>query len=448
MNNKIIGSIVSTLKAGSTFLKNKLKNRSELLNSISFKVSLIYIALAIISISFFTSIIFENQIDLITDNARLQGEKFVNNILSSLKKYSLQKGSVQSKSNLDRINEMDSFIKPLVSEYMIFSESGNILKKSHPNFTFPSTYLQDGLKSVTNQDFTGNRYYLKIDENSYKMFFYIPLKDYIKTNLILYLVYDISTITGHLGELNSQALVIFIITTLIHILFAFLLYRVVVRPIQRLHSGITEISAGNLTARVDIDRQDEIGAVALAFNKMGKAIQKNLDTIEEMAITDELTGLFNRRYLFSRIEEEIRRTIRRDYDLSLIMIDIDHFKNFNDKYGHQTGDLVLKEVSLTIKEACKDTDIVARYGGEEIAVIALDCPMDELLTMSERIRSNVEKTKIETPSGRLSVTISLGGTCFNNTLRETIGTTETLIFFADTALYRAKEKGRNRVEIG
>ncbi len=428
------------------------------LNTIGFKVSLIYISLAVINIAFFTSIIFENQVDLVTDNAKLKAEKFVGSVVTSLKKFSSKVGPdrlfmIRNKKKL--IHKVDQIIKPLVEEYIIFSEPGEILLKSVPDLTMPETYLQDGLKSVANHDFTGKRYYLKINEKAYEMYFYIPMHEYLQKDIILFIRYDIMNIGDRLGELYSQAILILIITTIFHIFFAILIYGVVVRPIYHLHKGITEISGGNFTARIDIDRHDEIGLASKAFNKMAhtlektkNTVEKQIDVIQEMEITDELTELYNRRYLFTRIDEEIKRTIRRDYDLSFIMIDIDNFKNFNDLHGHQIGDIVLKEVAKTIKFVCKEPDIVARYGGEEIAVIALDCPLDDCIRMSERIRSTIENTKIDTSDGMLSVTVSLGATCFNRTLRETIGSAEALIYFADTALYRAKQKGRNRVEIG
>lgn len=439
-------------------MKIDFKSRLKFVNSIGFKVSLIYISLAVINIVFFTSVIFENQVELITDNARLQAEKYVSTITASLKK--IAKTS-PDRTNNDRQNEYNAIeeinrtLKPLVNDYCIFSESGDIIYKTGNEAALPDSYIQDGIKSVAEQDFTGSSYYLKINEKEYKMYFYLPLQEYARSNSILFINYDIMEIGNRLTELFRQALLIFMITVLFHVLFAVLIYKIIVKPIHRLHDGIREIADGKFSTRLVIPGKDEIGMVAGAFNKMAQTLQENIDTIEkqmntiqELAITDELTGLFNRRYLFRRLEDEIKRTIRRDYDLSFMMIDIDHFKNFNDTYGHITGDLVLKEVARVIQYSCKETDIVARYGGEEIAVMALDCPMEDLLTMAERIRSRVEETMVDTVSGPLSVTVSLGVTCFSSTLRETIGNAESLVYFADTALYRAKEKGRNRVEVG
>ncbi len=146
-------------------------------NSIVFKVSLLYIALAVINIVFFTSIIFENQVDLITDNAKLQAEKFVTAVIASLKKTALDAGTGPVKNEAAAADKIDLIIRPLVREYIIFSETGDILVRSKSDLAPPETYVRDGIKSVANQDFTGSRYYLKIDEKAYKMYFYVPLQE-------------------------------------------------------------------------------------------------------------------------------------------------------------------------------------------------------------------------------------------------------------------------------
>ena len=128
-----------------------------------------------INIVFFTSIIFENHVDLITDNAKLQAEKFVTAVIASLKKTAPEAGLELIKDEAAVIDKLDLIIRPLVKEYVIFSETGDILIKSKSDLSPPNTYVQDGIKSAANQDFTGNRYYLKIDEKAYKMYFYIPL---------------------------------------------------------------------------------------------------------------------------------------------------------------------------------------------------------------------------------------------------------------------------------
>ncbi|MCP4137815.1 MAG: GGDEF domain-containing protein [bacterium] len=184
------------------------------------------------------------------------------------------------------------------------------------------------------------------------------------------------------------------------------------------------------------------------LKKEVSALSEAKHYIEEMAIKDELTGLYNRRYLFDQLEKEMKRAHRGDYSIGFIMIDIDHFKKFNDIHGHQIGDLVLREVARSIMESCRDVDTVSRYGGEEIAVIAPQCSHEYLYELAERIRERVNTKKVETLDGALSVSVSQGTTSFDSLLLDSIGKPEVIIHFADVALYRAKERGRNRVEHG
>ncbi|MBI4864677.1 MAG: sensor domain-containing diguanylate cyclase [Candidatus Riflebacteria bacterium] len=160
-----------------------------------------------------------------------------------------------------------------------------------------------------------------------------------------------------------------------------------------------------------------------------------------LAITDGLTQLHIHRYFQQRLKEEIARARRFRHPVSLVMLDIDHFKRFNDTYGHQQGDLVLITVARVIRTSIREVDIAARYGGEEFSVICPETNREEAAILAERLRQRVEETSVPSAAGPLSVTISLGVASF-----PTDGATqEQLIRIADTALYEAKENGRNRV---
>jgi diguanylate cyclase (GGDEF)-like protein len=162
----------------------------------------------------------------------------------------------------------------------------------------------------------------------------------------------------------------------------------------------------------------------------------------ELATTDGLTGLFIHRYFQLRLTEEFDRAKRYDNELSLIMLDIDHFKNFNDKYGHQIGDQVLQDTSNTIKNLCRQSDIPCRYGGEELAVILPQTSMQHAMSIAERIRSAIEAQTISVDKQIISITISGGISSFrdNNPADK-----KELIKMADKALYISKKKGRNSI---
>lgn len=163
-----------------------------------------------------------------------------------------------------------------------------------------------------------------------------------------------------------------------------------------------------------------------------------------MAITDGMTKLYLHRYLQTRLEEELERAKRYKREVSFLMTDIDHFKKFNDTYGHQIGDEVLKKVASIIKSRARKSDIAARYGGEEFAVVLPETSEDGAMQMAEYIRKEIEESILEVEGRGLKITISIGVSHFNGNSPIEISKEE-LIKRADTALYKSKESGRNRV---
>jgi len=167
--------------------------------------------------------------------------------------------------------------------------------------------------------------------------------------------------------------------------------------------------------------------------------------IKNLAITDGLTGLYNFRYFQERLEEEVKRTQRFKRPLALIMADIDHFKKFNDTYGHLKGNKILKSLANILRTNVREVDIVARYGGEEFIIILPEANKEEAQKTAERIRSKVEKYDFMDNKNhpKMRLTISLGVTyCFQEVISP-----HGLIYKVDQALYLAKGKGRNRVEV-
>jgi diguanylate cyclase (GGDEF)-like protein len=158
------------------------------------------------------------------------------------------------------------------------------------------------------------------------------------------------------------------------------------------------------------------------------------------AVTDGLTGLYIHRYFQIQLDQEFRRMARHGRVFSLLMTDIDHFKKFNDTYGHQTGDAVLKGVAGILQNHTREMDIVARYGGEEMAVILPETDAAGALRAAEKIRFAVEQYAFS--GGGVKVTISIGAA---TATPKGPADKETLIKMADEALYRAKEGGRNKV---
>ena len=175
------------------------------------------------------------------------------------------------------------------------------------------------------------------------------------------------------------------------------------------------------------------------------------EMVRELSIIDGLTGTFVRRHFLERFEEEIRRALKHGFPLSVLMLDIDHFKRYNDDFGHLVGDATLKEVAEVIRANVRNVDIVARYGGEEFAVVIPETREEGAVEVAERIRSAVARRAVRIYGEETKVTVSIGIAVFPQDLSKAPTTSYDptypfeLLQKADVALYRAKEEGRNRV---
>jgi diguanylate cyclase (GGDEF)-like protein len=192
-------------------------------------------------------------------------------------------------------------------------------------------------------------------------------------------------------------------------------------------------------------RYADLGAVQSLVLFGATAIEKALlfEQSQELAITDGLTGLFNHREFQRRLDDEIERNQRYGHSFSLLLVDIDYFKQVNDQHGHLAGDAMLKALAAAIQGSIRTIDIAARYGGEEITVILPETPLAGAQVVAERIRVNVAGLRLTSPSGLpFSCTVSIGVAV----VPEDAGRRERLIDAADKALYLAKCTGRNRVK--
>jgi diguanylate cyclase (GGDEF)-like protein/PAS domain S-box-containing protein len=177
--------------------------------------------------------------------------------------------------------------------------------------------------------------------------------------------------------------------------------------------------------------------------KLIKRLNETQTHLKHMAITDELTGLRNRRYIVERLEEEFQRAKRTRRPLSLIMLDIDHFKKINDVNGHLFGDLVLQVVSVRMKEVLRKHDLIGRVGGEEFLVICPESSLGDTALVAERIRKIIRHEAISDGVREAVVALSAGVTM----LRDDDMSSDKFFSRADTALYKAKERGRNQVAV-
>lgn len=214
------------------------------------------------------------------------------------------------------------------------------------------------------------------------------------------------------------------------------------RPIEALIEGAKSVAQGDLSGEIPISSTDEIGYLTKVFNRMTRALKETHSDLQQKSSTDELTGLFNRRFLAKAFGMELSRAERSGKPLSVLMIDIDHFKAFNDRFGHPEGDTVLRNTGAFLLKHLRSTDVAARYGGEEFIVLLASTGKTEAGKKAEQLREAFSAARL-TSDGEAKVTVSIGVAGMPDD-----GLTEhELVGAADAALYVAKRKGRNRVAI-
>jgi len=172
--------------------------------------------------------------------------------------------------------------------------------------------------------------------------------------------------------------------------------------------------------------------------------KEQLDQLKELSMKDGLTGLYNHSLLIELLEKELANHTRLEQGIAFVMLDIDFFKKVNDTYGHQAGDVVLKEVAEILRRSVRKGDIVGRYGGEEFGIVFLNFPKEDVVRTCERIRKKVENYIFNNSKTAMHITISLG-VCYKEPERAL--STQEMIQHADEALYQAKGSGRNKVVV-
>jgi two-component system cell cycle response regulator len=196
-------------------------------------------------------------------------------------------------------------------------------------------------------------------------------------------------------------------------------------------------SPAQFTARLRIAKR----VLALEYS-----LKDALDKKRQLAMTDALTGAYNRRYFVRHLSREMKRSQRFGGDVSLLLLDIDHFKQVNDTYGHSVGDVVLQKLTEQIA-AClrRATDWCARLGGEEFAIVLEGTNLADARICAEKMRRTIENTLIDTPAGAVRITVSIGVSALGGIAARNSATVQSLLELADTNLYASKASGRNCV---
>ncbi len=196
-----------------------------------------------------------------------------------------------------------------------------------------------------------------------------------------------------------------------------------------------------------IKRGARLQHMMAGLQRQNRTLKASVGRLTELATHDELTGQYNRRFFNGEIGRQLARASRFKHPLSLLMIDLDHFKQVNDEYGHRAGDAVLARVAEEVAASIRGIDVLCRYGGEEFALLLPETPEDGALVVAKRLLQRVADMAIEVPLGSeasisIKITISIGSAAFPAHAQSEAG----LIAEADQALYAAKRAGRNQVQ--
>ena len=245
-----------------------------------------------------------------------------------------------------------------------------------------------------------------------------------------------------LDEARLRMLIVGMIALVVVLLITFFAARNLLRPVLLLSEGAQRLSRGEADVSLPVAGSDELADLTRTFNDMSTKMREARQRLESLAITDELTQLYNRRHFADTLEKEMRRSVRDDKPLSLLLLDLDHFKQFNDRWGHTEGDAELSRAADIVMKNIRATDSAFRYGGEELTVLLPSCPKHQALLVAEKIRAAVNSRPSRPAAAEKPfTTVSIGVATFP----EDGEGARTLVDAADAALYAAKARGRDRV---
>ncbi len=242
-------------------------------------------------------------------------------------------------------------------------------------------------------------------------------------------------------ELRNQTILMVSVLLLSIGLIAYVLGIAIVRPLDRLTIGAAQVAGGDLEVDLPVVTRGELGSLTRVFNDMVARLRHGREELERLSVTDGLTGLYNRNHLMETITKEVARSDRQEEPFAAMMIDLDHFKKYNDTHGHLGGDKILVKMSAIFSDCIREVDYAARYGGEEFLILLPGTDLEGGVEVAERIRNRLADTKLDDEKKKVGITLSIGVAEFPRHG----DTAQTIIAAADAALYQAKRRGRNRV---
>jgi diguanylate cyclase (GGDEF)-like protein len=264
----------------------------------------------------------------------------------------------------------------------------------------------------------------------------VPILDWIVVTEV-----SVAEAFSQITELRNQTAVVLCLLLIGIGLTAYVLGMSIARPLDRLTGGAARVAEGDLEVTISTECRGELGYLTHVFNDMVGRLRVGREELERISVTDSLTGLYNRKHLTEKLIEQM--TVARDGRavFSILMIDVDHFKAYNDTYGHVAGDEALSRLGSILKTHAPSSSLIARYGGEEFFIMLPGADVNDAVKVAERIRKALAGEIFGDSSGDVNLTLSVGVAAFE----DRYATPESIVAAADKALYRAKKNGRDRV---
>jgi len=249
----------------------------------------------------------------------------------------------------------------------------------------------------------------------------------------------LSQALGRVGRLRSSTGLLIAALLAVVGLLAYVLGLIIARPLGRLTTAAAKVAAGDLSVELPGGGVGEVGYLTRVFSTLVARLRERESQaeLERLSVTDALTGLYNRRHLMGTLATEVQRSRRLRRPFSVMLADVDHFKQYNDTHGHPAGDAALARIAEILRKTTRGVDCVARYGGEEFFVMLLETTVGTAAIVAERIRARVAIEEFD--GGRITISIGVAECPSHG------DTPESLVESADAALYEAKDRGRDRV---
>lgn len=354
----------------------------------------------------------------------------------------IDRAFIKMKKNFNSSNDLQDFLRDnergLRSFVTIFNDRGEILASTSPQLSREKRLPEDEYNNVTTLISEVDNEFIYTEHRAPdKSIPILAMIGVLKPDYNI-LVEKPLEIVDDMKEFGQTTILITItVVLLIGFIMAYIFARVFTNPIFKIRNKANDIKQLNFTTTLEIKNSDEIGELGATINEISTKLSETLHELERLSQTDKLTQVANRLKVDSFIEDEVYRAKERGKTFSIILLDIDKFKEVNDTFGHPVGDYVLKSIASIIKGHCRKVDLVGRWGGEEFIIILPDTSLDGALKTAENIRSLIESFEFKDVGTK---TASFGVVEYDRNY-----SIKDIILKVDEALYTAKESGRNRV---